>query len=154
MTAVMTPTAQARPTMQRQVALPDPRRWPVARAMRDAPSVPLTEPVASVRHRMATAGTDYVIVVDALGRGLKILSSRDVVGCWERNPSRFGATTAIEASAVQRPFVDATATVAEAMRVMRLCRSSAIGVLNESCEPIGITTAHDLVRMIDQELAA
>ena len=110
----------------------------------------MNEPVAAVRHRMASAQTDYVIVVDHEGRGVKLLSSRDVIACWERDPSRFTAITAIEASAIHRPFVESSATIAEAVRVMRLCRTSAIGVLNNWGEPVGIATAHDLVRLLDR----
>jgi CBS domain-containing protein len=122
---------------------------PAILIMRDPVIIPATASPADAQRALAAHGVEHLVVVDQIGRAMKLLESKDVVAFWDRDAGRYETATLIEVCGPRRPFINATATVKDAARVIDLCGSTAVGVVDDECLPSGLVTATDIVEMLD-----
>ncbi|HEV2087990.1 MAG TPA: CBS domain-containing protein [Cryptosporangiaceae bacterium] len=155
------------------LSIPSPRRPPddtgsgAGRTSEQRPTAavdrPVTElmsqPVLAVRNDTALAWAvealagpraRHLAVVDADGRCLGVLADRTVMLAWARNPVDVHRRCGDVLPPGEVAVVARTATVAEAVRDMRLSGTDAVAVVDETGHPVGMLSAADVLALLDR----
>jgi CBS domain-containing protein len=96
----------------------------------------------------AVSGLRHLVVVDANGRCLGLLSDRLVAGAWAANPMCFDEVSVDQLLEPHQPMVPATATIGQAAQVMHRLATDAVVLVDAVAEPVGVLTASDLIALL------
>jgi CBS domain-containing protein len=96
----------------------------------------------------AASGLRHLVVVDSAGRCLGLLSDRLIAGAWAANPMCFDEVEVAQLLEPDQPIVVATATIAQAARVMHRLATDAVVLVDAVAEPVGVLTASDLIALL------
>jgi len=97
---------------------------------------------------LLVAGLRHLVVVDALGSVVGVISDRQVAAAWARDPD---GLTVLPAAAVldsSPPTVSRSATLQTVAGVMRDHRTDVVVVVDRDRRPVGVLTAGDVVAAV------
>lgn len=96
----------------------------------------------------AVSGLRHLVVVDAEGRCLGLLSDRLVAGAWAANPTCFDEVRVTELLTADQPLILSTATIGQAAQEMHRLGTDAVVLVDAVAEPVGVLTAADLIALL------
>ncbi|NUS57519.1 MAG: CBS domain-containing protein [Streptomycetaceae bacterium] len=106
------------------------------------------DPLDHVLRAYAATGLRHLAVVDDTGTCVGLISDRAVTAAWVRDPMLFDHLTAGQVLDETAPIVQENETIRLAARVMHVCGTDAVVVVDRAGRPAGLLTAADLVGLL------
>lgn len=122
----------------------------LVRTVMSRPAVAIGEDatLADALRAFTISGLRHLVVIDNAGRCIGLLADRTLAGAWALDPMCFDDVSVARVLEPEAPMVTATATIAQAARVMHRVATDAVVVVDEVGHPLGVLTAGDLIALL------